>query len=186
MGTPSVLIRKSTQEIIKHADYPREDMEPVIGLDPDLEWLVKYEPYIQPDYDNRVYNMNMAGTITTTPHPDYPDLNQYSIAYSIERKDDNEILELLDNIEAQMNETIIPIAMQLKYLSGALECLFKIVRDSATLTTKQEKIVTTFRTQAVKILKNHTNKLNKKSTLLQGTLPTLDDNWDTNNFIEIV
>ena len=27
----------------------------VEGLDPDLEWLVKYEPYIAPDYDSRVF-----------------------------------------------------------------------------------------------------------------------------------
>jgi len=186
MGTPAVLIRKSTQEIIKHADYPREDMEPVEGLNPDLEWLVKYEPYVQPDYDSRTYNLETVGTITTTPHPLYPDLNQYTITYSIERKEDDEILEVLDNLEAQMNETIIPIAAQLKYLSGALECLFKIVRDSATLKNKEEKIVRTFRKQAVKVLKNHETKLAKKAILAGGNLPTLDDVWNTNEFVEEV
>jgi len=94
--------------------------------------------------------------------------------------------ERLNDIEKQKNETIIPVAEQLKYLSGALECLYKIVVDSATLKNKEQKIVRTFRKQAVKILKNHDTKLAKQATLLTGTLPTLDDIWDTNEFVEEV
>jgi hypothetical protein len=54
---PSVLIQKSTKEIIKHSDYPRSDMQPVQGMDPDFEWLIVHLPFLEPPYDPRVYIM---------------------------------------------------------------------------------------------------------------------------------
>ncbi len=51
----AVLIKKSTGEIIKRGQYPRLDLEPIEGLDPDLEWLFEYRPFVAPDYDPRIY-----------------------------------------------------------------------------------------------------------------------------------
>ena len=76
MGVPSVLINRATGEIIKHTDYPRWDMEPVTDIEPNLEWLVKYQPYAIPDYDSRIFVLKQIEEITTTPHPEYPHKNQ--------------------------------------------------------------------------------------------------------------
>jgi len=99
MGTPAVLIRKSTGEIIKHADYPRVDMQPIIGLDPDLEWLIVNTPYVEPDYDSRLFVLQRTEAITAIPHPQYPLLNQYQISFSTDKREKPEIIASIDNAE---------------------------------------------------------------------------------------
>ena len=41
MSLPSVLIRISTGEVIKHSNYPVADMSEAQGLDSDFKWLIK-------------------------------------------------------------------------------------------------------------------------------------------------
>lgn len=78
----AVLIRKSTQEIIKKSNYPKLDIEPIIGLDPDLEWLlVNIED--KPIYDPSIEKIERVEEITTEAHPDYPALNQYKVYWNV-------------------------------------------------------------------------------------------------------
>jgi len=37
----AVLILKATGKVIKDAEYPRKDLNPVVGLDANLQWLIK-------------------------------------------------------------------------------------------------------------------------------------------------
>ena len=113
MGTPAVLIRKSTGEIIKHADYPREDMQPIAGLDSDLEWLVEYIPYVQPDYDSRIFVLLTTESVTTKPHPEWNWLNQYQITYSTVKRPESEITEAIVNAETDANSKIFSYTKQL-------------------------------------------------------------------------
>ena len=58
-------------------------MLPIEGLDPNLEWLVKYEPFVRPDYDSRIFILRQVEEVTTEPHPVYPDLKleQYDLKH---------------------------------------------------------------------------------------------------------
>ena len=52
----AVLIRKSTQELIKKDQYPNLYINPVVGLDADLEWLlVVNKP--KPTYDSATHKL---------------------------------------------------------------------------------------------------------------------------------
>jgi len=77
----AVLIRISTQEIIKKAKYPRLDMKPVSKLEDDLEWLIVNE-LDRPIYDIATERIERFEEITTDPHPIYTDLNQYRVGYN--------------------------------------------------------------------------------------------------------
>lgn len=75
----AALIRKSTQELIKKDQYPNLHIDPVVGLDTDLEWLlIVNKP--RPTYDFTTHKLvQLPEQITDIPHEEYPHLNQYVI-----------------------------------------------------------------------------------------------------------
>jgi polyhydroxyalkanoate synthesis regulator phasin len=177
MGTPAVLIRKSTGEIIKHADYPREDMQPISGLDPDLEWLIKYKPFVAPDYDSRIFVLNQTEEMTAIPHPDYPLLNQYRITFSTTKRVVDEIKVSIENAEREANENIFPYAKQLKILTLGLGVLFRRV-EGMTLTTKETAVKDKILKLAVNVWKNDQALQNKIKELTAGLEPNIDEGWE--------
>lgn len=177
MGTPAVLIRKSTGEIIKHADYPRLDMAPVEGLDPDLEWLIKVTPYVQPDYDSRIFVLNQTEEVTQTPHPDYPHLNQYRITFSTSKRATEEIAISVENAEREANESVFPYTKQLKILTLGLGVLFRKV-GGMTLNAKEIAVKDKVLALAVKIWKNDQALRDKIAELAAGTEPNIDEGWE--------
>ena len=78
----AVLIRISTQEIIKKANYPSIDIVPIESLDSDLEWLI-INKLDQPTYDQSTEKIVRFEEITTDPHPIYTELNQYRVGYNV-------------------------------------------------------------------------------------------------------
>lgn len=184
MGVPSVLIRKSTGEIIKHADYPRVDMALVEGLDPDLEWLVKKELFVAPDYDSRIFILNQNESITTEPHPDYPHLNQYQISYSTEKRPDEDIVVSVENAERQANETIFPYQKQLKTLLLGLGVVFRRA-EGMQLTSKEQGIADKVTEMAVRVWKNDQALKDKIQEITDGTEPNIDEGWEKDESVTI-
>jgi len=177
MGTPSVLIRKSTGEIIKHADYPRLDMALVEGLDPDLEWLVKFTPFIQPDYDSRIYLLSTTEEVTQTPHPDYPHLNQYRITFATVKRQASEIETSILNAENEANSQVFPYMKQLKLMALGIGVLFRNV-EGMTLNAKEIAIKQKMLALAVNVWKNHDIMTAKVAEVAAGTEPNIDEGWE--------
>ena len=177
MGTPAVLIKKSTGEIIKHADYPREDMLPIEGLDPDLEWLIKYEPFVRPDYDSRIFILRQVEEVTTDPHPVYTDLNQYKITFETEKRPNEDIQIEIQNAEQEANQGVVPPTRQLKLLALGVGVLFRAL-DGLELTAKETAIKNEIVDKAVKLWKNDNNLQNKITALAQGEEPNIDEGWE--------
>ncbi len=99
MTVPATLIRISTSEILVRGLLPVAPTEPVPGLDPDLQWLIDYEPFAPPLYDSRVFLLQTTMDITALDHPDYPLYKQYRITYATERRAVDEIKEHIVNKE---------------------------------------------------------------------------------------
>jgi hypothetical protein len=177
MSLPSVLIKKSTGEIIKHANYPRADMGVIEGLDPDLEWLLKYEPFIRPEYDSRIYILRQVEEVTATPHPQYAHLNQYKITHETEKRPSVDIEKEIQNAEQDANLTIIPHTKQLKLLALGVGVLFRAL-DGLTLTPKETAIKAAIIDKAVKLWKNDSNLRLKITQLTQGLEPNIDAGWE--------
>jgi len=178
MAERAVLIRKSTGEIIKHGFYPREDMQLIEGLDPDLEWLVKYEPFLVPDYDSRIYVLNRHEEVTTESHPDYPHLNVYKITYSTTKRTTEEIETSIVNAENNANEQVIPYTKQLKLLALSVGVLFRNI-EGMELTVKEQAVKNKMMQVAVNVWKNDAKVREKIQQLSEGIEPNIDEGWET-------
>lgn len=177
MSLPAVLIRKSTGEIIKHANYPRVDMELVEGLDPDLEWLLKYEPFVQPDYDSRIFLLVATEAITTTQHPDYLHLNQYLRTYTTERRSDEDIILSIENAETNANEQLMKYQTRTKMFTLALGVLIKRL-DNLNTSPKEQVVLDKMLSIAVNVWKNDSNLQAKLQQVTDGEEPNIDSLWE--------
>lgn len=177
MSLPAVLIRKSTGEILKRSLYPREDMGTIDGLDPDLEWLLVYIPFNVPDYDPRVFILNTTEEITTTPHPDYSNLNQFLITYTTIKRDIVDIEYSLKNAENIANEGIVS---QTDFNKLVLLALGVIIRYSKgqTLTQKEIDMMNKILSIAVKVWKNDDNFQLLLNDYTLGNEPNIDAGWE--------
>ena len=174
---PAVLIRRSTGEIIKRDIYPRLDMQPVSGLDPDLEWLLVYTPYEAPVYDSRIYLLNQVEEVTQDPHPDYAWLNQFRVTYSTTKREVTEIQTAVVNAENEANNGVFPYIEQLKILALGLGVLFRRV-EGMTLTTKEIAVKDRVLALAVKIWKNDQTLRDKVAQITGGLEPNIDEGWE--------
>lgn len=177
MSLPSVLIRKSTGEIIKHANYPREDMQPITGLDPDLEWLVKRELFKQPDYDSRIFILNQNEEITTKADEEFIHLNKYEISYTTEKRSDDEIKFSIENAERNANEQLFPFEKQMKLLLLGVGVLFRKI-EGMTLNEKEQTIADAITATSVQMWKNDQATIDKKIDVDDGIEPNIDEGWE--------
>jgi len=92
----AVLIRISTQEIIKKADYPKNEIAPIVGLDPDLKWLLVNE-ITKPSYDPFTEKLVRVEEITVEAHPVYTDFDQYKIYWNTVALNVQELQQIEDN-----------------------------------------------------------------------------------------
>ena len=175
MGTPAVLIRKSTGEIIKHADYPRVDMQPIIGLDPDLEWLIVNTPYVEPDYDSRLFVLQRTEAITAIPHPQYPLLNQYQISFSTDKREKPEIIASIDNAETDALNSLTGNKV-MKTVIQSISILFKKI-DKLNLNASEQAVALDIQAIAVAVWKNNVEAKAKIAKVNAGIEPAIDELW---------
>ena len=176
----AVLIKKNadqTVEIIKRGEYPNLDMEPIQGLDPDLEWLLVYEPFVQPDYDPRVYVLQTIENITSDPHPVYDHLNQFRVTYLPLKRQSEEIQVAVANAESIANESLLPYDARLKLLCLGLGVLFRKT-EGLTLTIKEKAIADRVTALATRIWKNDANARKLAADIITGIEPDLDAAWE--------
>jgi hypothetical protein len=177
MSKPSVLIRKSTGAILKHAPYPKEDMSPVEGLDPDLEWLVKTEPFGAPDYDSRIWELEVDDAITQEPHPEHSHLNQFKRTYKTNKRPDEDIILAIENAETDANQSVVSYNTDEKLFMLAIGILVR--KDGGVQpNAKEQAILDQVQAFDVKIWKNDTEKKNKKDQVLAGQEPDIDAGWE--------
>lgn len=176
MSVPAVLLRKSTGEIIKHDTYPSITVEPLLGLDSDLEWLIKYIPYSKPAYDPRIYQLVTSEEVTSIEHPDYPGLNQYLITYSTQKRPPAEIETAVKNAEQIANNQILPNQRQLKLIILSLGILFRKV-EGLQLDQKEQVIADKAVNAAVSMWQNDQNLRTKIQEIANGQEPNIDDGW---------
>jgi len=185
MSVPSVLIRKSTKEIIKHALYPRENVTPFLEgeIDPDYEWLIVYTPYTEPDYDSRIYIMvtnlpNLEFLNSFQDHPDYPGIKAYQVTYSPEKRSVDEIIISINNAEKEFNNLIWSEAIHKDRMLLMLAAADKKTNGQELNSTEQEYL-NDMTNIAVKVSKNLANKNLLISQVNLNQEPNIDSGWES-------
>lgn len=182
MSIPAVLVRKSTKQIIKEDVYPREDMQPVQGLDPDYEWLVKHVPFLEPDYDSRVFIMqtnlpDLADLENFVEHPNYAGLRTYTIGYEPIKRPDTDIIISIENAEKEANNLVFSESIHKDALVFMVGSLDKKV-DGQTLTLGEQSEIDKLSLIKVAFAKNRDCALNKIAQVEAGQTPNISDGWE--------
>jgi hypothetical protein len=136
----AVLIRKSTQEVLKKGQYPNRKMNPIQGLDEDLEWLlVVYLP--NPSYDPFTHKLVQTYTITDTPHSEYPHINTYEIGTVAVEMTEQEIANYIQKSEDEDSSTMSHIMYKedgVQFLDKVYAAILRKV-NNGTITANQAK-----------------------------------------------
>lgn len=184
MSVPAVLIRKSTKEIIKQDLYPREDMGPVQGMDPDYEWLVKFIPFEEPVYDSRIFIMqtnlpDLNFLESFQQHPSYTGIREYRITYSPIKRPNNEIIMAIENAEKEANASIWSEAIHKDETLFMLNSVFK-KSENISLTSDEQSHIDKLSSVNVKLAKNLDTKNIKVAQVNSGQEPNIDEGWERN------
>jgi len=174
----AVLIRKSTGEILKRDQYPRTDMQPVAGLDPDLEWLLVYQPYVAPDYDSRLFILDQNEAITALPHPQYPLINQYLVTFTLTARPKEDVELSISQAEQMANESILPGDQQLKITILALATIIK-KQQGLSLNDDEQATIDNLMGIAENFWKNDAQAKAKIADITANKQPDIDASWQS-------
>lgn len=182
MSVPAVLVRKSTKQIIKEDVYPNSDMQPVQGMDPDYEWLVKHVPFAEPPYDPRIYVMatnlpDLAGLEDFQQHPSYPGLREYRITFSPEKRPNEDIIRSIENAEKEANNQVFSEAVHKDQMAFMLSSVRKEGKN-LDLTEEEQLQISKLEAVTVNLAKNKDNAANKIAQVIAGQEPNIDLGWE--------
>lgn len=179
---PAVLVRKSTKQIIKEGVYPNTDMQPVLGFDPDYEWLVKNIPYPEPPYDPRIYIM-----VTNLPdlsvledfeeHPSYPGIREYRITYSPDKRPKEEIIRSIQNAEKEANNLVFSEAVRKDEFAFMLNSVRKEGKN-LDLTEEEQLQISKLESVTVQLAKNKDTASIKIAQVEANQEPNIDLGWE--------
>jgi hypothetical protein len=182
MSVPAVLIRKSTKQIIKEAVYPNADISPVVGLDPDYEWLVKHVPFAEPDYDSRLYIMqtvlpDMAALDSFINHPSYAGVREYRITYNPQKRTDADIIRSIENAEKEANNLVFSEAAHKDEFVFMMNSVYKDGKGSG-LTAQEQDQIDKLAIVTVQLAKNKDAAAIKIAQVIAGNEPNIDEGWE--------
>lgn len=177
-----MLYRISTGQILNHnytypvAPQPGDPYPPIQGLDPDLKIFMYYEPFEKPEVDQRIFTIQITHTITTDPHPEYSQFDQYRVTYVSVKRPDEVIKSNIDFRRNITNEEVFPEQDfrndMVLALSAALEH-----QNPNQWTDEQEAAINRLIERGSKFNQNAINAKTKKDQVDLGQEPDIDDGW---------
>jgi hypothetical protein len=174
MSVPATLIKISTGEVLKRQLLPGNPNEPIPGLDPDLEWLIDYEPFGPPLYDSRVYTLQTTMDAMAEAHPEYPLYNQYLITYDTIRRAVEEVKEHVINRERTELGRHVDYVQKLTVLGLAI--IFRQL-DGLQLTPTEQAIRNRIMRNAQKLFTNHQRRRQLEQEAEQLQPLDIDAGW---------
>lgn len=188
MSLPAVLIYKPTGAQVRHANYPREDMQPMEGSDPDYEWLLLHTPYPSPTYDSRSWElvkekpnlkqMALDGTLDQLPtHPAYPDFKTFTTTYALNKRDNDYIIGQIENAEDSANTQVLNYRTTDKMLLTSASILAR-VKEGVQPSAEDEEMLERLMAFEVLIKKNQAEKESKIAQVLAGQEVDIDSGWE--------
>lgn len=179
---PAVLVRKSTKQIIKEDIYPRVDMQPIQGMDPDYEWLVKNIPFAEPPYDPRIYIMTTQLPDLTflddfQSHPSYEGIREYRVTFSPEKRPDEDIVRSIENAQKEANNGVFSEAVHKDEFAFMLNSIHKDAKGQI-LTPEEQDQIDKLAIVTVNLAKNADATANKIAQVIAGQVPNIDEGWE--------
>ncbi len=175
---PSVLIRISTGDRLTPTPvpYPREDMGPIVGLDPDLEWCVVRTPFAPPDFDPRYYALITTEERGAEPDAEFAHLHPWLRTYSTQKRATTEIKTHAENKErSELSRHIRDVETNKLVLYG-LAILFRLINQQQ-LTAREQVIRDRLLAIIVKLRANDDRVQEILTQIEANQEPDLDAGW---------
>jgi len=142
----AVLIRISTQTVIKKAPYPNKDIVPITLYEDDgiismdLKWLIINE-LSKPSFDPFTEKLTIIEEITTIAHPIFTELDQFKISFSVTALSQQEQDDFLQAIEDSDSSSEAIKNHKFKGIEGFDRAMALIQRrfDNGVITANQAK-----------------------------------------------
>jgi hypothetical protein len=173
---PSVLIRISTGQILQRALYPRDDMGPIVGLDPDLEWCVARTPFPAPEFDPRYYSLVQTEQRSAPPDSEFAHLHGWVRTFTTQKRATPEILTSVENKEREQLNVHVREVEALKLCILGMAVLFQEVQG-LTLNGRQTAIKNRVLQAAVKVWQNHDRAGEITTQVNANQEPDLEAGW---------
>lgn len=173
----AITLRISTGEILNHNYSLSEEVAQAgsdqLGLDPDLKVLIYHEPFSRPTVDGAYYTVQTVKTVTTDPHPTYPNFDKYEITYLTPKRPIEDIKIVAENAEVDALYSLFPNNEQIFTLALGIGVIFRSA-DGLQLTAKETAIKNKCLQIAAKIWRNRDELIAKKTLIDAGEEPDLE------------
>jgi hypothetical protein len=178
---PNVVLGVDYELIMGSHQCPNSDGSPVtfIGY-PTYEWLANYDAPQHPDYDPRLYVLNVDTRPTNTPHPDYPNYKEYATTYQLVKRTNSEIIESIRAEEAAANSALVTEGEQTKTNYLATVAISK-QQSGITLDTIDTNALARLTEVADKIRRNANNAANLITAINANQTVDLSVGWEYDN-----
>lgn len=173
----AVLFNTQTNLIVNRGPLPGNPEEPIPGLAPELKWLIVYQPFVEPTYDERYNILNVIETVTTDPHPQYPLYHQFKITFEVVLRPTSEIIEAARRVEQEALMQVFKLEDQVKLLTFGEAVIFQILGQQS-LNPKQQAVRTRLIDTARKLWENESNRETKEAAIIAGQQPNLDQGYN--------
>lgn len=168
-----VIYRKSTQQIINYNYVVNSEVFPVVLSDPDLACYVEYQPLPEPQFDARLYKLQVTSGVTENSHPDYPSMKTYEITYKEIARSKEEMANdaLTEMLEA--NAGVYNGFRMDELQTKAIPILLKKINGN-TLETWEQEILDLISNVGAKIQDNQSVYEQKKNAIDAGQIVDLE------------
>ena len=166
-----------TWQVVNWNYQLQDPSQPVTGLDPDLEVMVWRVVNNELEIDPLLYILKESHEPTQTPDETYPHFNKFLSTYRPIKRPDEEIIENIENIESESNETLVKINRKLKKMWLGI-CINDRRAKGLNINAKMEEHMDDMQTTGTKLWKNDANAQLLKDKLAQGELPDITDGWE--------
>lgn len=170
--------------IIKSGVCPRNDGQPITGMEDGYEWLADFVPFTSPDYDPRIWILVESSYPTNVSHPDYPNYKTFQTTYTLEKRSNSEIIASIRQAEANANNKLATEAEMPKMAILANAANTKIASNTP-LTEGEQAAINLNLEVSVKMTKNAGNATILMAQVEAGQDPLIDSGWEIDNLTAV-
>jgi len=150
---------------------------PIIGLDDNLEVLVKRTPFVKPNYDPRLKVLITLLGVSEDYDTEFPLNRKWEETFELQDRSLEDQKISIVEAENYANLKVFPTNKQFKYIVLMSAITYRLT-SGMTLTTKEQEIADIFIAKAQKIFTNCNVCESKKTALDDGELVDLDSDWE--------
>ena len=142
---------------------------------PNYKYFVPFEPYTDPNKDQRLYDYQRKETPLNTPHPVYGIYGQWLIEHDYTKRTQAEVFISIENARRVANATLIDHDLYSMSIGIVIKKL-----NNELLTNDENSVLLNCVSVHNKLIQNYTNEINMKAAWIANQSINIDSGWEKN------